>query len=131
MRNAGTKKSWMTSSEVIRSFTGLPSGTWSSLISRFPSGCWIFHIHCLPTTVYCTAFAGGLFCAKKTFAPQTKRLIRRRSGMPDQPSSRTSFVFSSVTSVPICAGLRRRYFTANVTTRTAMSVEKKTAPARA
>ncbi len=49
-RKSGTKKLWMTSSEVIISLTGRPSGTCSSLISRWPSGCWNFHIHCLATT---------------------------------------------------------------------------------
>ena len=50
MRNAGTNTSWMTSSDVMISFTGRPTGTCSSLISRWPSRCWNFHIHCLPTT---------------------------------------------------------------------------------
>ncbi len=47
-RNAGTEKLWMTSSEVIVSFTAWFTGTWNSLISRLPSGCSTFHIHCLP-----------------------------------------------------------------------------------
>ena len=38
MRNAGRKKSWMTSSDVIINFTGCPTGTWSSLISLWPVG---------------------------------------------------------------------------------------------
>ncbi len=58
------KNEWMTSSEVIVSTMGRPTGTCSSLISRFPSGCWIFHIHCLPTTKYCAASAGGRDCVK-------------------------------------------------------------------
>ncbi len=49
-QKAGTKKLWMTSSEVSISLMGRPTGTCSSSISRWPSGCWIFHIHCLPTT---------------------------------------------------------------------------------
>ncbi len=49
----------MTSSEVIVSLIGTPTGTCSWLISRWPVGCWIFHIHCLPVTKYSTASAGG------------------------------------------------------------------------
>src|SRR6266545_3884583 len=50
MRKAGTKKLWITSWEARTSRTALPRGTCSSLISRLPLGCWIFHIHCLPIT---------------------------------------------------------------------------------
>src|SRR5215475_10820259 len=69
-RNAGRKNEWITSSEVMVILIGVPTGTWSSLISRRPSGCWIFHIHCLPTTVYSTALAGGRAIVKYSFAPQ-------------------------------------------------------------
>ena len=53
------KKLWMTSSEPIISLTGRPTGTCSSLISRCPSVCCTFHIHCLPTTKISIAPAGG------------------------------------------------------------------------
>ena len=49
-RNAGTKKEWITSSEAMVSRMGRSTGTCSSFISRCPSECWIFHIHCLPVT---------------------------------------------------------------------------------
>ena len=49
-RKAGMYRSWMTSCDVIVSLTDVPTGTCSSLISAWPSGCWNFHIHCLPTT---------------------------------------------------------------------------------
>ncbi len=88
MRNAGTKKSWMTSSEIMRSWTACPSGTCSSLISRRPFGCWIFHIHWRPVTQYWAAPAGGRFWSKKTFVPHPNRMRRRPSGMTDQTSSR-------------------------------------------
>ena len=35
--------------DVTVMVTGRPAGTCSSLISRWPSRCWNFHIHCLPT----------------------------------------------------------------------------------
>ena len=49
-RKAGTKKLWITSSEAIVSRTGWPMGTCSSFISRWPSACWSFHIHCFAVT---------------------------------------------------------------------------------
>ena len=49
-RKSGTYRSWMTSCDVIVSFTDVPTGTCSSFTSAWPSGCWNFHIHCLPTT---------------------------------------------------------------------------------
>ena len=50
MRNAGTKKLWITSSEVIVELDGLADGDVQLVDLALPSGCWIFHIHCLPTT---------------------------------------------------------------------------------
>src|ERR1017187_9815244 len=59
VRNAGTKKLWITSSDVMVSFTARPTGTCSSLISRCPSRCSIFHIHSLATTQMGMASSGG------------------------------------------------------------------------
>jgi hypothetical protein len=59
MRNAGTYKSWMTSSDVIVSFTARPTGTWSSSISRWPPSCWNLNIHCFATTYTSSASGGG------------------------------------------------------------------------
>jgi hypothetical protein len=59
-RNAGSEKAWMTSSEVMSMRTGVFTGTWSSLISRAPLMCWIFHIHRLPTTCTVIASLGGV-----------------------------------------------------------------------
>ena len=43
-------------------FTGTPTGTCSSLISRGPSGCCKCHIHCLPTTKISTELGGRMIC---------------------------------------------------------------------
>ncbi len=64
MRNAGTKKLWIVSSDVMTSLTARPIGTWSSLISRWPVGCWSFHIQRLPTTLTVMASSGGRFMWK-------------------------------------------------------------------
>ena len=61
MRKAGTKKLWIVSSEVITSLTARPTGTCSSLISRWPVGCCSFHIQRLPTTLTVIASSGGRF----------------------------------------------------------------------
>src|SRR5712664_3095378 len=71
-RNAGTKKSWITSSDVIVSLTGRPSGTCNSLISRCPSGCSAFHINCLPVTNISIAPGGGSEFWKYNVEPHTK-----------------------------------------------------------
>ena len=54
----------MTSCEVISTFTGRPTGTCSSLISRWPERCWNFHIHCLATLYTSSASGGGEAAAK-------------------------------------------------------------------
>ncbi len=59
VRKAGTKKLWITSSEVIVSRTARPSGTCSSFSSRLPPGCRISHIHCRPRTYSSDASPGG------------------------------------------------------------------------
>src|SRR5277367_4021276 len=40
-------------------FTGTPTGTCNSLISRTPSGCCKCHIHCFPTTKISVEASGG------------------------------------------------------------------------
>ncbi len=77
-------KSWITSCEVITRRTVRPTGTWSSLSSRLPSGCWMFHIHCLPMTLISSASAasgGRLRCARKAPRPTAKMPMAIISGM--------------------------------------------------
>ena len=95
IRKSGTKKLWITSSEIIRSTTARPTGTCSSLISRLPSGCWSFHIHCLPTTSIRNASFGGANRSKKTTAPPTNIPIAIVSGMPIQSASISGAVTSA------------------------------------
>ena len=73
---------------VIR--TGRPIGTCISLISRTPSGCCTFHIHCLPTTKMSIASAGGVARRKNNYAPQTNMTIDSTNGMNVQVSSSAS-----------------------------------------
>ena len=54
------------------SFTGRPSGTCSSLISRCPSGCSTFHIHCLPVTKISIEPLGGSAFRKYSVELHTK-----------------------------------------------------------
>jgi len=73
--------SWITSCEVIISFTDVPTGTCSSFTSAWPSGCWNFHIHCLPTTYTLRVSAGGRAIAKNSFALHPKMKRTMTSGM--------------------------------------------------
>ena len=81
-RKAGTKKSWITSSLVITSSVGWPTGTCSVLISRTPSSCWIFHIHCLPTTYTRWAWAGGCFICTYRPAPRKNMVVNSTNVAP-------------------------------------------------
>ena len=99
----------MVSSEVITSFTARPSGTCSSLISRWPVGCWSFHIQRLPTTLTVIASSGGRFMWKKTFAPHTNITTTMPRGMRVQVSSSRSDPWISAGR---SASERRRYLTA-------------------
>ena len=90
MRKAGTKKLWIVSSDVTTSLTARPTGTCSSLISRCPVGCWIFHIQRLPTTLTVMASSGARFRWKKTLAPHTNITLISRNGTMVQVSSSTS-----------------------------------------
>ena len=71
----------MTSCEVITSLTGTFIGTCSSLISRAPSGCSIFHIHCLPTTWISCASGGALYSARKV-APANQKMKTNAKSVP-------------------------------------------------
>jgi hypothetical protein len=61
----------MTSCEVMSSSIRRCAGTCNSLISRWPPGCWNFHIHCCPTTAIRRVSAGGRSISKYAFAAQT------------------------------------------------------------
>ena len=115
------KKSWMTSSEPSVRRTGRPIGTCSSLISRTPSGCCTFHIHCLPTTNTSIELAGGLASRKNIDAPQTNMTIDSTNGMNVQASSSDSEPWMSA---PTSSAWRRRYFSVKNTTSAATSTVK-------
>src|SRR5512144_352640 len=100
----------MTSSEPIISRTGRPTGMWSSLISRRPSACCAFHIHCFAVMYTSIAPSGGRYMRKKTLAPQKNITIVMPSGMNVHASSSGS---DPVMPAPTWSGWRRRYFTAN------------------
>src|SRR6201987_1082363 len=85
---------------------GVFTGTCSSLISRTPSGCWICHIHCLPTTNISVAASGGLEFSKYKLEPQIKMNTVSRVGTMVQVSSRPR---CSPVSAGISSGERRRY----------------------
>src|SRR5207249_10717040 len=106
-RNAGTKKLWITSCEVMVSATVRLTGTCNSLISRFPSACWIFHIHCLPTTCTSIALDGLRSMRKYASAFQAKSTSERKIGPIVQPlsiQSEPDFGFDRSAEDP------RRYF---------------------
>ena len=89
--------------------TARPSGTCSSSISRWPSACWNFHIHCLPTTYTSSASRGGRTAVKKTLAPQAYMTIASASGTIVQVSSSA---IGSWTSSVSSSSLRRWYLMA-------------------
>ena len=84
-RNAGTPKSWITSSEVNVSFTGRLTGSTSlpiefrsasvmfrglpPMMTRWPLGYWAFHIHCLPMTNTSIESSGACVALLYTYAP--------------------------------------------------------------
>src|SRR3954463_1552050 len=79
-RNAGTKKLWITSCEIIVSFPGRPIGTWSPPISDWPSGYSVFHIHCRATTYTSSALGGGVAASRYSFAPHPNGIIASARG---------------------------------------------------
>src|SRR5205823_13674909 len=89
-RNAGTKKLWITSCEVMVRTTVRLTGTCSSSISRLPSACCNFHIHCLPTTCTSIAFAGRRSIRKYVSAPQENNPSPRTIAPIVQPPSSNS-----------------------------------------
>ena len=70
--------------------TGRPIGTCISLISRTPSGCCTFHIHCLPTTKSSIELAGGVARRKNSDAPQANITSDSTNGMNVHVSSSAS-----------------------------------------
>src|ERR1700691_6108653 len=98
----------MTSSEVMVSFTGTPTGTCSSLISRTPSGCWMCHIHCLPITKISVEADGGREFSKYKLEAQRNSPTHIRVGMIVQANSNGRF---SAVSPGISLSARLRYFT--------------------
>ena len=84
------KKEWITSSDPIMSLIRWPAGTCSALISRTPSGCCTFHIHCLPTTLIVIAFSAGRLILAYNSAPQKNITSMSMNGMMHQVIS--SFV---------------------------------------
>src|SRR5579864_7134137 len=96
----------MTSSEVIVSSIGTPTGTCSSLISCGPSVCCSFHIHCLPTTKISCDASGGRELRKYKLEDQKKSTAQMAVGT-------TVHVISSAAEVSIAGGIslskRRRY----------------------
>ena len=87
MRKAGTKKEWMTSSEVSTARTGTFTGTCSVLISRAPFACWVFHIHCLPVTCTSIALRGGTSVVNCALAVNQKMKKNRKKVAAVQPIS--------------------------------------------
>src|SRR5580700_618890 len=85
---------------------GVFTGTCSSLISRTPSGCWMCHIHCLPTTKISVAASGGREFSKYKLEPQIKMNTVISVGTIVQVSSRPR---CSPVSGGTSSGERRRY----------------------
>src|SRR5258708_36275686 len=83
----------MTSSDVIVSLTGRPSGTCNSLISRCPSGCSTFHIHIFPVTKTSIAPAGGSALRKYRLQPHTKMMATINVGTAVHRTSSGSHPF--------------------------------------
>src|SRR5262245_19178849 len=123
MRNAGTKKLWITSSEVSVSLTGTPTGTCSSLISRWPVMCWIFHIQRLPTTWICIESFGTRCSVKNTSALHRKMTSTMPAGISVQASSSGSEPWISAGR---SSSERRRNLTANTASSVAISTPKNT-----
>src|ERR1700679_37284 len=98
----------MTASEVMVSLTGTPTGTCISLISRTPSGCWMCHIHCLPTTNISTEDSGGREFRTYSTEAHTKITNVISVGTIVQVSSSDRCV---LVSAGISSGDRRRNFT--------------------
>ena len=81
-RNAGTKKSWITSSDVISSLTGCATGTCNSLISLWPFGCCTFHIHCLLTMLISAHRPADYKCQKNDRAPDKHHHGQSEAALP-------------------------------------------------
>ena len=108
-----------TSSEVRVSFTGTPTGTCSSLISRWPVRCWTFHIQRLPTHVDLHGVVGARgSCGRRRRAPQTNITIAMSERDELQVSSSASEPW--IAAGPVVLGERRRYRMAKTTSRQAM-----------
>src|SRR5271155_4083994 len=90
------------------SFTGTPTGTCNSLISRTPSGCWMCHIHCLQITKISVEADGGSEFSKYKLEAQRNIPTQIRVGIIVQVSS--SARLSSVSGGRSFSA-RRRYFT--------------------
>src|SRR5260370_19260491 len=75
------KKIGITCGDVMMSLTSRPTGTCSSLISRWPSACSSFHIHCFATTYTSVESVGGVRSWKYTTAPQAKMTMKTRNGI--------------------------------------------------
>src|SRR5437867_2584563 len=125
----------MTSWLVMRSLTGRPRGTCSSLISRRPWGCWVFHIHCLPMTYISIASLGGR--ETRTYTADAQPNITRvmTNGTMVQVSSSALFVGTfggGGSAISIGSGVveRRRYLRPRYTMQRKMSSVKKTVTTR-
>ena len=119
-------KSWITSWLVITSFTGWLIGTCRASISRWPSGCWTFHIHCLPMTLISIALLGAWACPMKMMAPQANITISRKNGTTAQL---ISIQMGACTICPVSSSLLRRYLIPNTTISTKINAVKKTVTA--
>src|SRR5271163_1156071 len=97
----------MTSCEVMVNFTGMPMGTWSSLISRGPSECCRCHIHCLPMTKISVEASGGRPLRTYRLEAQTNSTTQMSEGIIVQVNSRAMGVGVAVPDSP---GALRRYF---------------------
>src|SRR5207237_8658175 len=109
--------------DVIVVATVLLTGTCNSLISRFPSACWSFHIHCLPTICTSIALVGLRSMRKYASAFQAKSTSERKIGPIVQPlsiQSEPDFGFDRSAEDP------RRYFTEKKMIGRKMTTAKKT-----
>ena len=89
MRNAGTKKLWITSCEVMIMRTSRPDGNMQLIDLALP-----FRVLELPHPLLAHGVnfhrsLGGRVCMKKITDDQTKMIITMASGMPVQSNSST------------------------------------------